>query len=206
MDYSEKWGKSVEEAVSLALEDLKVSENQVEVEVLEEPAKGFLGLGSKLAKVRVKIKDKPDSVAKKFLSELFDKMKLQVNMHTEFRYEDNTIIINIEGKDSGIVIGKRGCTLDSFQYLTSLVVNKNRDKYVRIIINAENYREKREETLIRLANRLAKKVLATGRSIKLEPMNPYERRIIHAALQEYNNISTRSEGEDPFRHIIIEIK
>lgn len=206
MDYSEKWGKSVEEAVSLALEDLKVSENQVEVEVLEEPAKGFLGLGSKLAKVRVKIKDKPDSVAKKFLSELFDKMKLQVNMHTEFRYEDNTIIINIEGKDSGIVIGKRGCTLDSFQYLTSLVVNKNRDKYVRIIINAENYREKREETLIRLANRLAKKVLATGRSIKLEPMNPYERRIIHAALQEYKNISTRSEGEDPFRHIIIEIK
>ena len=206
MDYSEKWGKSVEEAVSLALEDLKVSENQVEVEVLEEPAKGFLGLGSKLAKVRVKIKDKPDSVAKKFLSELFDKMKLQVNMITEFRDEDNTIIINIEGKDSGIVIGKRGCTLDSFQYLTSLVVNKNRDKYVRIIINAENYREKREETLIRLANRLAKKVLATGRSIKLEPMNPYERRIIHAALQEYNNISTRSEGEDPFRHIIIEIK
>lgn len=206
MDYSEKWGKSVEEAVSLALEDLKVSEKQVEVEVLEEPAKGFLGLGSKLAKVRVRIKDKPDFVAKKFLSELFDKMKLQVNMITEFRDEDNTIIINIEGKDSGIVIGKRGCTLDSFQYLTSLVVNKNRDKYVRIIINAENYREKREETLIRLANRLAKKVLATGRSIKLEPMNPYERRIIHAALQEYTNISTRSEGEDPFRHIIIEIK
>lgn len=204
MDFSEKWGKTVEEAVNLAIEDLNVSKDEVEIEVLEEPSKGFLGLGSKLAKVRVTKKEKPEKMAERFLKDIFNKMNINVNMYAKSK--DNVITINVEGKDAGIIIGKRGHTLDSFQYLTSLVVNKNREDYIRIIINAENYREKRERTLIELANRLANKVLSTGRSVRLEPMNPYERRIIHAALQENKKISTRSEGEDPYRHVIIEQK
>lgn len=204
MDFSEKWGKTIEEAVDLAVEDLNVSKDNVEIQVLEEPSKGFLGIGSKLAKVRVTLKDKPEHIAEDFLKDIFNKMNITVNLKAI--YKNDAIIINVEGKDAGIIIGKRGHTLDAFQYLTSLVVNKNREKYVRIIINAENYREKREKTLIDLANRLARKVLSTRRSIKLEPMNPYERRIIHAALQENKKIKTRSEGEDPYRHVIIELK
>ncbi|MCG8482056.1 MAG: protein jag [Clostridia bacterium] len=202
MDFSEKWGKTVDEAVNLAIEDLNVNRDEVDVLVLEEPSKGFLGIGSKLAKVRVTLNDKPNDIAEKFLKELFIKMNIDVNIRTKF--DKNILTIDIEGKDAGIIIGKRGHTLDSFQYLTSLVVNKNRENYIRIIINAENYRQKREQTLINLAKRLADKVQNTGRSVRLEPMNPYERRIIHAALQDNKNIVTRSEGEDPYRRIIIE--
>ncbi len=204
MDYSEKWGKTVDEAVGLAIEDLQVSRDEVTVEVLEEPSKGFLGLGSKLAKVRVTINDKPEDIAENFLKDVF--VKMNINVKLQAVYKDRNIIINIEGKDAGIIIGKRGHTLDSLQYLTSLVVNKNREKYIRIIINAENYRQKREKTLETLANRLAHKVQSTGKSIRLEPMNPYERRIIHATLQQNGKIITRSEGEDPYRHVIIELK
>lgn len=202
MDFSEKWGKTVDEAVNLAIEDLNVNRDEVDVLVLEEPSKGFLGIGSKLAKVRVTLNDKPNDIAENFLKELFIKMNIDVNIRTKF--DKNILTIDIEGKDAGIIIGKRGHTLDSFQYLTSLVVNKNRENYIRIIINAENYRQKREQTLINLAKRLADKVQNTGRSVRLEPMNPYERRIIHAALQDNKNIVTRSEGEDPYRRIIIE--
>lgn len=202
MDFSEKWGKTIEEAVNLALEDLNVKRDEVDVLVLEEPTKGFLGIGSKLAKVRVTMNNRPNELAEKFLKELFEKMNIDVNIVT--KYDKNVLTIDIEGKDAGIIIGKRGHTLDSFQYLTSLVVNKNRENYIRIIINAENYRQKREKTLINLAKRLADKVQNTGRSVRLEPMNPYERRIIHAALQDNKNIVTRSEGEDPYRRIIIE--
>ncbi|MFA5527068.1 MAG: RNA-binding cell elongation regulator Jag/EloR [Peptostreptococcales bacterium] len=204
MNFCEKYGKTVEEAVSLALADLDVSKDSVTVTVLEEPSKGFLGLGAKLAKVRVQVNKRPMDIAKEFLNELFKKMKLDVNFTAKL--EDNIIHINIEGKDSGIIIGKRGHTLDSFQYLTSLVVNKNREEYLRVIINAENYREKREQILENLAKRLADKVQKTGRNVRLEPMNPYERRIIHATLQGYSKIETRSEGEDPYRRIIIEKK
>ncbi len=204
MDYSEKWGKTVEEAVELAVEDLNVSKTEIDIEVLEEPSKGFLGIGSKLAKVRVTFKEKPEKIAESFLEDIFKKMNINVKLKAI--YNENNIEINVEGKDAGIIIGKRGHTLDSLQYLTSLVVNRNREKYVRIIINAENYRQKREKTLIDLANRLGSKVKSTGNSIRLEPMNPYERRIIHAALQDNSRISTRSEGEDPFRHVIIESK
>ncbi len=202
MDYAEKFGKTVEEAVELAANDLGLTKDDVSFEVLEEPTKGFLGIGAKLAKVRVKVANKADQVANKFLGDVFEKMGIDIKYTCEA--VDDTVVIGIEGKDAGIVIGKRGHTLDSLQYLTSLVVNKNKENYTRIIINAESYRQKREKTLIDLANRLAKKVGGSGRSIRLEPMNPYERRIIHSALQNNARVVTKSEGEDPYRRVVIE--
>jgi len=313
MDYSEKWGKDVDEAVRLAMNDLGVSEEQVAnghvmVTVLEEPTKGFLGLGSKLAKVRVeKIQvdedddkdfnksdlkpvkkgtrdlrkknkgqgaaqrpsssgpkpdrqggrqgrpdrqdrrdrpprrdrpgiedvnsasadfdspkydldlDKPalserpenlvpidDNEASLFLKDIIGKMGLAVEANV-FK-NDECIFIEIEGQDSRTIIGKRGQTLDAIQYLTNLVMNKDREEYLRVIIDVEGYRSRREKTLERLAVKLAKKVQKSGRSVRLEPMNPYERKVIHATIQGIGGVSTRSEGEEPYRRVIIDKK
>ena len=316
MDYSEKWGDSIEAAVKLALIDLKLTEDQVTVTVLEEPSKGFFGIGSKLAKVRVEkkpemveVKEEPIKVeepkkdiipgrfenapsrtkydfrreAKKeqkketaevseaqetrehreprekrehrdhkerrdrrndnrrdhrerkdrepkaeyaaaekpvlrerpadlvettdhpvylFLQEVASNMGLTLDITASYNAEN--VYIDINGKDSGTIIGKRGQTLDAIQYLCSLVANKSSENYVRVVIDAENYRAKRERTLEQLANRLADKVRKTGRSVRLEPMNPYERKVIHATLQNRNGVTTRSEGEEPYRRVIIE--
>ena len=309
MDYSEKWGDSVESAVKLALADLKLTEDQVTVTVLEEPSRGFFGIGSKLAKVRVEkkpemveVKEEPIKVeepkkdiipgrfenapsrtkydfrreAKKdqkketvehsetrehreprekrdykdrrdrrndnrrdhrerrdrepkaeftaekpvlrerpadlvettdhpvylFLQEVATNMGLTLDITAS--YNADNVYIDINGKDSGTIIGKRGQTLDAIQYLCSLVANKNSENYIRVVIDAENYRAKRERTLEQLANRLADKVRKTGRSVRLEPMNPYERKVIHATLQNRNGVTTRSEGEEPYRRVIIE--
>lgn len=205
MNFSEKMGKSVDEATALALEDLGVSIDCVTVEVLEEPSKGFLGIGSKFAKVRVTVKSGSQEKMKAlaFMKDLTEKMRLDIELVAEEK--DQVVYIAVEGKDTGTVIGKRGQTLDAVQYLTNLAVNKGTTKYTRVVINAEGYREKREKTLIQLAERLGQKVIKTGRSVRLEPMNPYERKVIHAALQKYDRIKTRSEGEDPYRRIIIDI-
>lgn len=322
MDYSEKWGKDVDEAVRLALEDLGLSEDQVMVTVLEEPTKGFLGLGSKLAKVRVEriqseeplksdadgnkaqsekkvnrdlrkknkpqaggagsasgrrdsrdgrdrdnnrrgsgrgssehrsggdrrerqssgrnekyedrknnpneaaghegfsfedidfeqrpsLSDRPenltevaDNPSSVFLKEIISKMKLDVTI--KVFENDDCIFIEIVGADSKTVIGKRGQTMDSLQYLTNLVTNKDREVYRRVIIDVEGYRSRREKTLEGLAVRLARKVQKSGRSVKLEPMNPYERKVIHSTLQALDGVITRSEGEEPYRRVVIE--
>lgn len=265
MDYSEKWGVDVEEAVKLALMDLKVSREEVEVTVLEEPSKGFFGIGSKLAKVRVEIKKKEEekpqldaqpekkehretkspkkNKAKKerkeaekkaenevqkesslnievvnkdelkdieehaaldFLKDITGKMGLTLNLKA--KVGEDVVYVEMGGKDSGTVIGKRGQTLDAIQYLTSLVINKDSEKYVKVVVDAENYRAKRQKTLEQLANRLAAKVIKTKKYVRLEPMNPYERKVIHATLQQNPNITTRSEGEEPYRRVIIELK
>lgn len=283
MNYSEKYGNSIDEAVALALMDLKVSKDDVNVTVLEEPSKGFLGLGSKLAKVRVEIKpeileEKKNKEEKKeaqevkpavvhgqedrsvqtgaaeesgesekprenrsrkrkgrkprnaqpkrdydtasvrpadlqpvdeheaidFLKDTTEKMGLHLSFKAEMN--DENIYIDISGKDTGTIIGKRGQTLDAIQYLTSLVINKNRDSYMRVVLDAENYRHKRKKTLENLADRLAGKVARTGKRVRLEPMNPYERMIIHAKLQNDERVITRSEGEEPYRRVIIELK
>ncbi len=203
MNFSEKMGKNVEEAVALALEDLKVTIDQVNVEVIEEPSKGFLGIGSKFARVKVTIRDGSEDLEKatNFIKELVSKMNLDVTVTSEEKEE--VVYINVEGKDTGTVIGKRGQTLDSIQYLANLAVNRGRTKYSRIVINAEGYREKREKTLVQLAERLGQKVIKSGKSVRLEPMNPYERKVIHATLQQYENLVTKSEGEEPYRRIII---
>ncbi len=297
MDFSEKWGTSVENAVELALIDLKLTKEQVEIIVIEEPSKGFFGIGSKLAKVRVEKKaykpekfkapeikeeaktirqqprpvreearpakeeartireesktkpfferakeparekavsevrskpvferhkketnfeglrqEKPENLAPVaednkvliFLNEITQKMGLEVTLEAE--ENEDIIYVDIEGKDSGTIIGKRGQTLDAIQYLTSLVANKGDGKYIKVVVDAENYRQKREKTLEQLANRLASKVTKSRKSVRLEPMNPYERKVIHATLQGNPEVTTRSEGEEPYRRVIIDLK
>lgn len=205
MKFIESMGKTVEEAIALGLKELNKTREQVEVEVLELPTKGFLGiLGSKLAKVKLTVLDRPEDSARVFLEDLFKAMDLDVKM--AIQQKDDTLTINIEGPQMGVIIGRRGQTLDSLQYLVSLVVNKTSDKYVKVFVDTENYRQKREETLVRLAAKMAGKVRKIGKTIALEPMNPYERRIIHASLQSNPYIQTYSEGEEPFRKVVIALK
>ena len=292
MRSSEKWGVDVETAVGLALKDLKLERDEVEVEVLEESSSGFLGIGSKLARVRVTAKeDKGNNVKEKatfddidailaglpensssklpdevraeydkyeaeeredararekanaksrrnskssknkkydlsvedsmlyevkkldpveghpveaFLREIADKMGIDLNFSVKAGEE--LAFVEITGKDTGTIIGKRGATLDAVQCLASYVVNKENGKYTRVILDAENYRSKREKTLVNLANRLAGKVERTRHSVTLEPMNPYERKVIHCTLQNHPRVKTRSEGKDPYRKVIIELK
>ncbi|MBQ4507158.1 MAG: protein jag [Firmicutes bacterium] len=319
MKFAEKWGDSIDIAVELALQDLKLTRDQVTVTVLEQPSRGFLGFGSKLAKVRVEeiapekpakaessekpekaesaeksakseasekpaeektvkprrlpkeesdftekegeepasgerrsrrdrrdkspssksrsksrsrqkaqrkpepeeeeidyifedlglMSEKPEDLqpdeenpANQFLKDLFREMGLDVE--AKVYSGEGCVYVEVEGPDCGTVIGKRGQTLDSVQYLTSLVVNKGQSKYIRTIIDAEGYRKKRELTLEKLAVRLAEKAKKSGRSVKLEPMNPYERKVIHSVLQKYEGVSTKSEGKEPYRRVIIE--
>ena len=276
MRYSEKWGDSIDSAVALALQDLKLTRDQVTVTVLEEPSKGFFGIGSKLAKVRVEeiapqpkeepkpapqpqtkekpaekkeeapeaeaekpreekkkknnrkkpkngankkefkiegelvqvsakpedLKDAPDHPAKEFLENLIREMGLEGEV--KVAVNETSVYADIDGKDTGTIIGKRGQTLDSIQYLTSLVVNKGEDEYIRVVVDAENYRAKREEPLEKLAYRLAEKCIKTGRSVRLEPMNPYERKVIHTTLQTVPSVVTRSEGNEPNRRVVIQ--
>lgn len=199
-------GKTVEEALKRALGQLNTTEDKVEVTVIEEGSKGFFNLiGTKPAKISVKMKRDRILEAKKFLSDVLSSM----NVEAEINIEENkdTVKINLTGSKMGSIIGYRGETLDSLQYLTSLVVNKAKeDKYKRVILDTENYRQKREETLKRLANKIAYKVRKSGKALKLEPMNPYERRVIHSELQNNNFVKTCSEGEEPYRRVVVELK
>ena len=281
MKVSEKWGTDVDTAVELALQELNASMDEVDIEVLEQPSRGFFGIGSKLALVRVSLNDKEeenkqelaeeiqeistedanidgkkvsekkveakqktpsqkkkkksmkndrlrddenqisepvipeidmtslndleeDNVAFVFLKGLVEEMGIELNIVG--KTDGTDLFFLLEGKDSGTVIGKRGATLDAIQYLTSLVVNKGNGEYIRVVVDAENYRAKREKSLEKLAKRLAEKVVRSRRPFKLEPMNPYERKIIHATLQKDPRVTTKSEGQDPYRRIHIELK
>ena len=199
-------GKTIDDALESALKELKVERDKVQVEILDEGSKGFLNLiGTKPAKVRVTIKTNAKEEAEKFLNKTLKAMGIKADL--DIKEENDKLLINITGDKMGAVIGYRGETLDSLQYLTSLVVNKNHeDTYIRVSIDTENYRKRREETLRKLAEKTACKVKKTGRPYKLEPMNPYERRIIHSTLQDYNDISTYSEGEEPYRRVVISVK
>ena len=281
MKVSEKWGTDVDTAVELALQELNASREEVDIEVLEQPSRGFFGIGSKLALVRVSLNDKEeenkqelaeeiqeistedanidgekvsekkveakqkspsqkkkkksmkndrprddenkinepvipeidmtslndleeDNVAFVFLKGLVEEMGIELDIVG--KTDGTDLFFLLEGKDSGTVIGKRGATLDAIQYLTSLVVNKGNGEYIRVVVDAENYRAKREKSLEKLAKRLAEKVVRSRRPFKLEPMNPYERKIIHATLQKDPRVTTKSEGQDPYRRIHIELK
>ncbi len=201
MKFVEKSGKSVEEALRLALIELDASREQVEIEVLDEGSKGFLGIGAKETRIRVSKKNSVTDVAHTFLSSLLKEMNIPAEI--EITLAQDALNINIIGEDMAILIGKRGQTLDSLQYLVSLVVNKERDDYMRVVLDTENYRAKRKETLEGLAEKLASKVKKSRKNVILEPMNPYERRIIHSALQNNPNVSTKSEGDEPYRKVVI---
>ena len=203
----EKTGKTIDEAKQAALSELQVSADMVEFEVLAEPSKGFLGLiGGRPARILARVRElTPADKAKKFLSDIFAAMNLDVTI--EVSEAEDGVVLNLIGDNLGILIGKHGQTLDSLQYLANLTANKGLlEEKVRIILDIENYRNRREETLRRLALRLADKVRRTGERIVLEPMNRHERKIIHMALQDNYRISTYSSGDEPYRKVVIELK
>lgn len=205
MKFVIKTSKTVEEAIKDALSDLNAKEDEVKVEVLEEPSKGLFGLiGSKEAKVKVSLINDPVEIADKFLTKVISSMGINAINHIEKNGDILSVEINnINPSDMGILIGKRGNTLDSIQYLLSLTVNKNRSNYIKVVVDSEGYRAKREETLIKLANRMAEKARYSKKPVKLEPMNPYERRIIHSTLQNFEGVNTYSEGDEPYRRVVI---
>jgi len=199
-------GKTAEEAIQNALKELNVTEDKVAIEVLEEGSKGFLNIiGVKPAKVKVTLKRDHIGDAKKFLRDVLNAMNIKAEIH--IKEENNEININLIGPNMGVLIGYRGETLDSLQYLVSLVVNKNHDEtYKRVILDTVNYRHNRQETLKKLAFKMSEKVRVNGKTLKLEPMNPYERRVIHSTLQNNAYVTTHSEGEEPYRRVVIELK
>ncbi|WP_353094612.1 RNA-binding cell elongation regulator Jag/EloR [Tissierella praeacuta] len=203
-----KVSKTIDEAIKEALIELNTIRDDVEIEVIDEPSKGLFGLiGGRDAKVRVSVVYDPIEMADSFLSKLLNSMNINaVNVIKKEGDNLNVDIKDISSTDMGILIGKRGNTLDSIQYLLSLFINRNKDNYTKVIIDIEGYRAKREETLIRLANKMAEKAKYVKRPIKLEPMNPYERRIIHSALQNIPGITTYSEGDEPYRRVVIQSK
>lgn len=212
----EKTGKTVEEALDLALSELGVDLDSIEYQVLEEPSKGFFGfLGGKPARIRVTVKEKPVEPlppvdvspavrAQEFLQNIFASMKLDVTVETIVEPEHTTL--NMHGDDLGILIGKHGQTLDALQYLTNLAANRDATDKARIVLDVEDYRKRRTETLSRLALRLADKVKRRGERVALEPMSPHERKVIHMALQNDKRIMTYSEGDEPFRKVVIALK
>ena len=204
MDFVNISAKTVDDAVAAALEKLGAAKDEVEIEVIEEGSRGFLGIGAKNAVVKVTRKFDPERVAKTFLKEIFVAMGLVVDIETKIK--EKQLYINLSGENMGILIGKRGQTLDSLQYLVNLVVNKGNAPYLSIALDTENYRKRRKETLESLAHNLARKVKHTKKDVVLEPMNPYERRIIHSALQNDRFVTTFSQGEDPYRNIVITLK
>lgn len=207
MEYIEVSAKTVEDAISEAAIKLEVPSDKIEYEVITEGSTGFLGLiGSKPAVIKARKKFNLLDHTKDFLARLFKAMNVDVNSTVDYDEESRTMNIVFDGEDMGLLIGKRGQTLDSLQYLTSLVVNKYTEDYIRVKLDIENYRERRKETLETLARNIAYKVKRIRRPVSLEPMNPYERRIIHSALQNDRYVVTRSEGEEPFRHVVVSLK
>ena len=207
MEYIEVSAKTVEDAISEAAIKLEVPSDKLEYEVITEGSAGFLGLiGSKPAVIKARKKFNLVDHTKDFLARLFKAMNVSVNSTVDYDEENRTMNIVFDGEDMGLLIGKRGQTLDSLQYLANRVANKHQEGYVRVKLDTENYRARREETLRHLAKNIAHKVKRNRRPVALEPMNPYERRIIHSALQSDPYVMTHSEGEEPFRKVVITLK
>ncbi len=198
--------KTVDEAITKALIELEITSDKLEYEVLEKGSAGFLGIGAKPAVIKARKKMDIIDQGREFLEKVFEKMNMDVTIDISVDQEENVVSINLSGSEMGVLIGKRGQTLDSLQHLVSLVINKNSEQYMRVKLDTENYRERRKETLEHLAKNIAYKVKRTKRPMALEPMNPYERRIIHSALQNDAYVFTKSEGEEPFRHVVVMLK
>ena len=206
MDYRKFNAKTVDDAITEACKAFSVTSEKLDYEVVEEGSNGFLGMGSKDAVIKAKVKSSVSDKAKLFLDDVFSAMKMNVLVNVSYDDKEKEMNIDLSGDDMGILIGKRGQTLDSLQYLVSLVVNKESDDYLRVKVDTENYRKRRQDTLENLAKNISFKVKRTKRAVSLEPMNPYERRIIHSALQNDRFVTTHSEGEEPFRHVVVTMK
>ena len=198
--------KTKDEAISKALTELNVKLEDLQVEVLENPSKGFLGfLGAKdgLYKFTVIEKETELDIAKAFVENILKNSNIKADLSVT--QQGNVINVDIKGEEAAVLIGRRGETLDSIQLLTGLALNKiNKNSSMRVVVDIENYRSKREESLIRYAQKVAREVIKTKKTKKLEYMNPYERRIIHSALQNNKSVSTYSEGTDPYRRLVVE--
>lgn len=206
MDYIEVSAKTVDDALTEALVTLGATSDQVEYEVIEKGSNGFLGIGSKNAVIKIRKKQSAEGSVRDFLSQIFAAMQMEVEILVKVDEEENMIDVELKGAEMGLLIGKRGQTLDSLQYLTNLAVNKNSENYYKVKVDTEDYRKRRKETLENLAKNIAYKVKRTERPVSLEPMNPFERRVIHSALQNDRYVTTHSEGEEPFRHVVVTLK
>ena len=206
MEFLEFSAKTVNEAITEACQKFTVTSDKLEYEIVEEGSAGFLGIGSKMAVIKARVKCSVSDIAKDFLNDVFEAMELTVVVDVKYNEEEKAMDIDLSGDEMGVLIGKRGQTLDSLQYLVSLVVNKDAEDYIRVKVDTENYRQRRKDTLENLAKNIAYKVKRTKRSVSLEPMNPYERRIIHSALQNDKYVTTHSEGEEPFRRVVVTLK
>lgn len=206
MEWKEYTSKTVDEALTNAMLELGTTIDNIEYEIIEKESSGFLGIFGKPARIKVRMKPSPENIAKTFLEDVFGAMSIGAAIDILFDKENETLEVNIDGDEMGVLIGKRGQTLDSLQYLVSLVINKNSENYIKVKLDTENYRARRKETLENLAKNIAFKVKRTRKPVSLEPMNPYERRIIHSALQNDKYVETYSEGEEPYRKVVINIK
>lgn len=206
MEFMEYSAKTVSECITVACQELGVTSDKLEYEVVNEGSSGFLGFNAKPAVIKAKVKSSVEDKVRDFLKDVFAAMHLAVVITIKYNEEEKTMDIDLSGDEMGVLIGKRGQTLDSLQYLVSLVANKDVDNYIRVKVDTENYRERRKETLENLAKNISFKVKRTKRSVFLEPMNPYERRIIHSALQQDKFVTTYSEGEEPFRRVVVTLK
>ena len=206
MDYQNFSAKTVSDAITEACKALGVTSDKLDYVVVEEGSAGFLGIGAKNASINAKVKSSIADVAKNFLNDVFAAMNMTVVINVDYKEDGKELSIDLSGDDMGVLIGKRGQTLDSLQYLVSLIVNKESDDYIRVKVDTENYRKRRQDTLENLAKNIAFKVKRTKRTVSLEPMNPYERRIIHSALQNDKFVTTHSEGEEPYRHVVVTMK
>ena len=207
MDMIEVSAKTVNDAITEACQKLGVTSDKLDYEVVEEGSSGFLGIGAKSAVIKAAVKKSSvEEVARVFLNDVFQAMNMEVVIDIKYNEEEKSMDIELSGNEMGVLIGKRGQTLDSLQYLTSLVVNKGKADYIRVKLDTEDYRRRRKETLENLARGIAYKVKKTRKPVVLEPMNPYERRIIHSALQGNKFVETVSEGEEPYRHVVVKLK
>lgn len=206
MDFIEVSAKTLDDAITEACQKFTVTSDKLEYEVVDEGKSGLLGIGAKPAVIKVRVKSSIEDKAKDFLKDVFAAMNLTVVCDVKYDEVESTMDIELSGDEMGILIGKRGQTLDSLQYLVSLVVNKDVENYIRVKVDTENYRKRRKDTLENLAKNISYKVKRTKRPVSLEPMNPYERRIIHSALQNDKYVTTYSEGEEPFRHVVVVLK
>ena len=206
MEFTEFSAKTVNDAITEACQKFVITSDKLEYEVIEEGSSGFLGIGSKPAVIKARVKSSVEDTAKEFLNSVFAAMNLTVVVDIKYNESNNSMNIDLSGNEMGILIGKRGQTLDSLQYLVSLVVNKDVENYIHVKVDTENYRQRRKETLENLAKNISYKVKRTKKPVSLEPMNPYERRIIHSALQNDKYVTTHSEGDEPYRHVVVVLK